>query len=94
MFRRTTILAALPALAALGCSNEMEPAATETPSPAPTAESVLADVVAAMGTANLESISFEGWAWSRGPGATRSGTTVARSISVRRPRSLRATRSR
>jgi glyoxylase-like metal-dependent hydrolase (beta-lactamase superfamily II) len=64
MFRRTTILAALPALAALGCSNEMEPAATETPSPAPTAESVLADVVAAMGTANLESISFEGWAWS------------------------------
>lgn len=62
MFRRTTLFAALPALLILGCSNEMD---TSAPAPAPrTAESVLADVASTMGAANLESITYSGWAWS------------------------------
>jgi glyoxylase-like metal-dependent hydrolase (beta-lactamase superfamily II) len=53
-------------LLTLGCSGGDEPAAPQTTSqpPAPTAESVLADVTAAMGTAGLDSITFSGWAWS------------------------------
>lgn len=67
MFRRTMILAALPALGLLGCSNEPEPAASQATEPepeAPTAESVLAEVIDAMGTANLDSITYSGWAWN------------------------------
>lgn len=70
MFRSTMILAAAPAMLVLGCSNEMEtaqtaagiePAAAQEPS---TSESTLAGVVDAMGTADLESITYSGWAWS------------------------------
>jgi glyoxylase-like metal-dependent hydrolase (beta-lactamase superfamily II) len=62
MLRRITILTALPALI-LGCSNEMDTSAPAAPAPR-TADSVLADVAAAMGTEGLESITYEGWAWN------------------------------
>jgi len=66
MFRRTTAGAALPALLILGCMSETE-TVSQTSAPAmpapPSAEAVLDGVVAAMGTGNLNAISYSGRAW-------------------------------
>lgn len=70
MFHRTMIWMALPALVVLGCSSDTEPTSAQAQAPAaesepapPSAEDVLADVVAAMGTADLDSITYSGGAW-------------------------------
>ena len=64
MFRRTIACAVLPALLALGCAPEPETiTAVETMPAEPGAEEVLADVVEAMGTENLDSITYSGRAW-------------------------------
>ena len=62
MFRRPIACAVLPALLVLGCSNPMEPTLITT-TVEQSADEVLNDVVAAMGTGNLDSISFSGRAW-------------------------------
>ncbi|MBN1238069.1 MAG: hypothetical protein JXB36_06185, partial [Gammaproteobacteria bacterium] len=70
MFRKALISAALPALLAIGCSTETPPpgeATAEEPAgsaAAPAdADAVLAEVVAAMGAEDLDSITYSGTAW-------------------------------
>jgi hypothetical protein len=67
MLRKTIAFIAVPAFLALGCSGGNERALVNPPAPAaqaePTAAEVLDDVVAAMGTANLDAITFSGRAW-------------------------------
>lgn len=57
---RIVMLAAFP-LFVLGCSSDTEP--TSTTSPATDANAALANVVAAMGTSDLDSITYSGRAW-------------------------------
>jgi len=59
MFKRATLAAVLPALLVLGCSGEPE-ATTAAP---PAAADVLGDVVSAMGTESVNSITMTGRAW-------------------------------
>ena len=64
MFRRAIACVVLPARFALGCADgtDSQSAAPAAP-PAPSASELLEDVVAAMGTANLSSITYSGRAW-------------------------------
>ena len=67
MFRRAIACIAVPAFLALGCadgtdSQSAAPAMPAEPA-APSASEVLDDVVAAMGTANLSSVTYSGRAW-------------------------------
>ena len=64
MIRKSFVGAVLPALFLAGCMGETEaPAAVASERAGPTAEDVLSDVVAAMGTDGLDSITYSGRAW-------------------------------
>ena len=63
MFKRATLGALLPALLVLGCSGEPDPGSAVVENAPPAAADVLADVVSAMGTGNLNSITMTGRAW-------------------------------
>lgn len=63
MFRKTIAVAALPALLVLGCSTDEGALVEPVVDAPPSADEVLADIVAAMGTDDLESISYSGRAW-------------------------------
>ena len=66
MLRKAMISAALPGLLILGCSSEPETtsvSAEETAAAAPDADGRLAEVQEAMGTADLDSITYSGTAW-------------------------------
>lgn len=69
MFRKALIWTAVPAIALLGCSGDgnvesaTDLAPTEAGGAPLDADAVLADVVAAMGAADLASVTFSGTAW-------------------------------
>jgi glyoxylase-like metal-dependent hydrolase (beta-lactamase superfamily II) len=63
MFRKASAAAVLPTLLILGCSDGERTLAGPTAATPPSADAVLAEVVAAMGTGSLDSITYTGRAW-------------------------------